>query len=82
MTANDGRQIRQSVPIGASVRVAAVMGDNEAMAFAAEVRGWMLANGYSEVGGVDLKAFIDPVFGQQIIKTNERYEILIGAREH
>jgi hypothetical protein len=82
MTERDGAQIKQHVPTNATVRVATMFADAEAMAFATQVREWMLRNGYGEVGGVDEYGLTQPIFGQRIEqKSDGSYLVFIGARD-
>ena len=74
-----GADLKKNVPTGSEVTIVAVMGDNEAMAFAEEIRKWMLANGYPNVKGVNLSMYLDPVFGQIIQKKGEGFELIIGS---
>lgn len=81
MDENLGNQLKQHVPISASVRVVSVLGDGEAFGFANQVLTWMKANGYSNVEGVDQAVYSEPVMGQIVNKKDDNeFEIIIGAR--
>lgn len=82
MTEKDGAQIKDVIPTDAQVTVATVFGDSEAFAFAIQVREWLLKNGYAEVKGVnEYGGLAVPIFGQEISKTKDGYQIFIGSRE-
>jgi hypothetical protein len=82
MNAQLGAQLQQLVPTAAKVSITAVMGDQEAFAFAQEVREWMGQNGYANITpGVNQTVFSHPVRGQNVNKTADGFDIVIGGRQ-
>ena len=77
-----GNQLKQQIPMSASVRVVSALGDGEAFGFANQVLTWMKENGYSNVEGVDQAVYTQPVMGQNINKkSDDEFEIIIGTRD-
>jgi len=76
-----GNQLKQHIPVSASVRITSVLGDGEAFGFANQVLTWMRDNGYGKVEGVDQAVYTQPVTGQTLDKkSDDEFEIIIGSR--
>lgn len=75
--------IQRHIPKDARVAITAVWGDQEAFAFAHEIRAWMVQNGYTNLAvGVNQAAFAQPVQGQTLNKQPDGgFEIVIGGRQ-
>lgn len=73
------QQLLQALPKNKPVRVVAVMGDQEAFAFATQILGHLKANGY-QAEGVDQAVYSEPVVGQFINSTASGFEVVVGGK--
>jgi hypothetical protein len=77
-----GQQLRQHIAATAKVTISAIMGDGEAFNFANQILGWMRANGYANVEGVNQAVYGKPVVGQTINRINDgEFAVIIGSRQ-
>ena len=67
--------MRKDVPIN----VAAALGDGEAYAYAAEMKEFLLAAGYT-VDGVDQAVWAPPIVGAGIINNSTPQKIQVGSK--
>ena len=82
MNSQLGDQLKQNIPTSAKVRVVAVLGDGEALAFANQVFQWLKSNGYSKADGVDQAVYTQPVLGQNLNKISDlEFELVIGTKQ-
>ena len=77
--AETAAQLTQMIQKGKPVNVVAVMGDQEAFQFAAEIKAYLESQGYA-VSGVDQAVYLGPVVGQFIYPKDGSYEIRFGSR--
>jgi hypothetical protein len=78
LDAASAQKLLQTLPKNKTVKVVAVMGDQEAFAFATQILGHLKANGY-QAEGVDQTIYSQPVLGQFINPTDSGFEIVIGG---
>lgn len=70
------------IPKNSNVKVTAVLGDQEAFAFATEVSQFLKNDQYN-IEGPDQAVFNKPVVGQFIKQTHpNNYDIIIGSNQH
>lgn len=74
------KQLTDSLPKTAKVRITSVLGNSEALTFAQEIYDFLNGNGY-QVKGVDQAVYSKPVVGQIINKTETGFDIVIGSKE-
>lgn len=73
-------QLEQNIPKDKPVKVTAVMGDQEAFAFASQITSYLKSKGYS-VDGVNQAIYSQPVIGQFINPSAGGYDIVIGGKQ-
>ena len=78
LDAASAQKLLQTLPKNKTVKVVAVMGDQEAFAFATQILGHLKANGY-QAEGVDQTIYSQPVLGQFINPTDSGFEVVIGG---
>lgn len=79
LDAASAQQLLQQLPRQKPVKVVAVMGDQEAFAFATQILDHLKANGY-QADGVDQAVYSQPVVGQFIKPTASGFEVVIGGK--
>lgn len=79
LDAASAQQLLQALPKNKPVKVIAVMGDQEAFAFATQILGHLKANGY-QAEGVDQAVYSQPVVGQFINPTASGFEVVVGGK--
>jgi hypothetical protein len=79
LDAASAQQLLQALPKNKPVKVVAVMGDQEAFAFATQILGYLKANGY-QAEGVDQAVYSQPVVGQLINPTASGFEVVVGGK--
>jgi hypothetical protein len=79
LDAASAQQLLQALPKNKTVKVVAVMGDQEAFAFATQILAHLKANGY-QVEGVDQAVYSQPVVGQFINPTASGFAVVIGGQ--
>lgn len=79
LDAASAQQLLQALPKNKPVKVVAVMGDQEAVAFATQILDHLKANGY-QAEGVDQAVYSQPVVGQFINPTASGFEVVIGGK--
>lgn len=73
------QQLLQTLPKNKPVKVVAVMGDQEAFAFATQILGHLKANGY-QAEGVDQAVYSQPMVGQFINPITSGFEVVVGGQ--
>jgi hypothetical protein len=79
LDAASAQQLLKALPKNKPVKVVAVMGDQEAFAYATQILGHLKANDYL-AEGVDQAVYSQPVVGQFINPTASGFEVLIGGQ--
>ena len=79
LDANSGAQLQASLPVGKPVSVVAVMGDQEAFAFATQIVAFLRSKGY-QVDGVSQVVYSGPLAGQFVKPTDAGFEVVVGGR--
>lgn len=72
-------ELLQALPNKKACTVVAVMGDQEAFAYASQILDYLKANGY-HADGVDQAAYSQPVVGLFIKSTDSGFEVVVGAK--
>ncbi len=79
LDAVSAQHLLQELPKNKPVKVVAVMGDQEAFAFATQILGHLKLNGY-QAEGVDQAIYSQPVVGQLIKPTASGFEVVVGGK--
>lgn len=79
LDAASAQQLLKALPKNKPVKVVAVMGDQEAFAYATQILAHLNANGYL-AEGVDQAVCSQPVVGQFINPTASGFEVVIGGQ--
>jgi hypothetical protein len=79
LDAVSAQQLLQALPKNKPVKVVAVMGDQEAFAFATQILGHLKADGY-RAEGVEQAVYSQPVVGQFINRTASGFEVVVGGK--
>jgi hypothetical protein len=73
------QQLLQALPKAKPVTVTAVMGDQEAFAFANQILSFLKSQGYA-VEGVNQAVYSQPIHGQWVNPSATGFDIIVGGR--
>lgn len=79
LTSGDGVQLLQVLAKEVPVEISAALGDGEAYAYAAEIKDFLLGNGY-KVEGVNQAVWAPPITGANVIIGETPRKIQIGSK--